>query len=699
MSDAVTVTRQGPLTLIAVNNPPVNALSHAVRSGIADGLSRAAEDDSQAVIIYCEGRTFIAGADITEFGKPPQAPWLPDLLVQLDSHPKLTIAALHGTALGGGFELALTCNYRIALDTARVGLPEVKLGLLPGAGGTQRTPRLAGIAAAVDLITVGNPIKAEEAVALQLVDRVVTDNLLESAVAYAHELIANNAAQRQASALPLTLGDTERELIAQARTRLEKKTRGETAPQRILDCLEAAGELPFADGLAREREEFSACMADPQSAAMRHMFFAERAAAKIDGLDSSAKPLPVSAVGIIGAGTMGGGIAMCFAQAGIQVTLVDMSDDAVNAGMEKIAKNYAISVKRGRLSESQVSTIMANISPATDFAALAEVDMVIEAVFENLSVKQEVFAKLDAVCKPHAVLASNTSYQSIDAIASATSRPESVLGMHFFSPANVMKLLEVVRGAQSSDTVIATAMAVGKTIGKTSVLSGMCYGFIGNRMLRHYGREAALCMMEGAAPSQIDRAMEAWGMAMGPMAVGDLAGLDIGYKAREQLSAEEKGDLINYIVADRLVEAGRLGQKSGAGYYRYDPDTRQRTEDPEATAIIEAARAELGITPRAISDEEIVNRLTLALANEGAKILEEGIAQRASDIDVVYCYGYGFPRFRGGPMHNAEAMGLHTAVETLRDFRANLNPENWVIAPLLESLASSNGKLADFRRG
>jgi 3-hydroxyacyl-CoA dehydrogenase len=439
-------------------------------------------------------------------------------------------------------------------------------------------------------------------------------------------------------------------------------------------------------------------MADPQSAAMRHMFFAERAAAKIDGLDSSAKPLPVSAVGIIGAGTMGGGIAMCFAQAGIQVTLVDMSDDAVNAGMEKIAKNYAISVKRGRLSESQVATIMANISPATDFAALAEVDMVIEAVFENLSVKQEVFAKLDAVCKPHAVLASNTSYQSIDAIASATSRPESVLGMHFFSPANVMKLLEVVRGAQSSDTVIATAMAVGKTIGKTSVLSGMCYGFIGNRMLRHYGREAALCMMEGAAPSQIDRAMEAWGMAMGPMAVGDLAGLDIGYKAREQLSAEEKGDLINYIVADRLVEAGRLGQKSGAGYYRYDPDTRQRTEDPEAIAIIETARAELGITPRTISDEEIVNRLTLALANEGAKILEEGIAQRASDIDVVYCYGYGFPRFRGGPMHNAEAMGLHAAVETLRDFQTNLNPENWVIAPLLESLASSNGKLADFRR-
>jgi len=698
MSDVVTTTRQGPLTLIEVNNPPVNALSHAVRSGIANGLTQAAEDDSEAVIIYCEGRTFIAGADITEFGKPPQAPWLPDLLVQLDSHPKLTVAALHGTALGGGFELALTCNYRVALASARVGLPEVKLGLLPGAGGTQRTPRLAGIAAAVDLITAGNPISAQRAEELELIDRVAQDNLLAEAIAFTTELLASGASQKQASALSLTLGDEERDLISAARAKLAKKTRGETAPQRILDCLVAAGELPFDEGLAREREAFTACMSDPQSAALRHMFFAERAAAKIDGLDNSVQPLPVTSVGIVGAGTMGGGIAMCFAQAGIPVTLLDMSDAAVGLGMEKIAKNYAISVKRGRLSEPQVDTIMANITPATDYEALADVDMVIEAVFENLTIKQEVFTQLDAVCKPGAILASNTSYQSIDEIAAVTARPESVLGMHFFSPANVMKLLEVVRGERSSDAVIATAMAVGKKIGKTSVLSGMCYGFIGNRMLRHYGREAALCMMEGATPGQIDDAMETWGMAMGPMAVGDLAGLDIGYKAREQLSDEDKGEPINYIVADRLVEAGRLGQKSGAGYYRYDPDTRQRSEDPEVTAIIDAARTELGITPRAISDEEIVNRLTLALANEGAKILEEGIAQRASDIDVVYCYGYGFPRFRGGPMHNAEAMGLSHAVALLKGFQANLNPANWHIAPLLESLAEANGRLADYRR-
>lgn len=389
---------------------------------------------------------------------------------------------------------------------------------------------------------------------------------------------------------------------------------------------------------------------------------------------------------------------MCFAQAGVQVTLIDTTDDAVQAGIAKIAANYGISVKRGRLDESEVSTIMANIAPSSRYEDLAEVDMVIEAVFENLDVKKEVFTKLDRICKPGAVLASNTSYQSIDEIAAATSRPEWVLGMHFFSPANVMKLLEVVKGAASNDTVIATAMAVGKKIGKVSVLSGMCYGFIGNRMLRHYGREAALCMMEGASPSQIDAAMESWGMAMGPLAVGDLAGLDIGYKAREQLSEEQKGDRATYIVADRLVEAGRLGQKSGAGYYRYDPETRERQQDPTTAAIIEAARGELGITPRAISDEEIVDRLTLALANEGAKILQEGIAQRSSDIDVVYCYGYGFPRFRGGPMHSLEARGLEQSIQRLRSFRTDLNPNNWEVAELLEQLLATGGRLGDYRR-
>ena len=696
MGATVKYERQGPIGVIRIDNPPVNALSHTVRSGIMDALATAATDDSTAVVLSCDGRTFIAGADITEFGKPPQAPSLPDLLLTLDKHPKLTIAAIHGTALGGGFEVALTCNYRIALTTAKVGLPEVKLGLLPGAGGTQRTPRLAGIPAAVDLITSGNPVNAKSALTLHLVDKVVDENLTDAAVAYAAELLEQKAPQRQASALPLSLPTEDQQLLEVASAKLLKKNRGERAPQRILDCLLTAATQPFEEGLKRERQEFMACLEDPQSAALRHMFFAERAAGKIDNLSQDSQAKSIATVGIIGAGTMGGGIAMCFAQAGLKVTLVDMTDEAVSQGLEKITKNWAISVKKGRLTASQTDAMMANITPSSRLNDLADVDMVIEAVFENLDVKKEVFAKLDGICKPGAVLASNTSYQSIDAIAAATTRPDSVLGMHFFSPANVMKLLEVVRGAASSDTVIATAMAVGKKIGKVSVLSGMCYGFIGNRMLRHYGREAALCLVEGSTPTQIDSAMESWGMAMGPLAVSDLAGLDIGYKAREQLTAEQKGDPASYMVADRLVEAGRLGQKSGAGYYQYDPETRQRHEDSAVMAIVAEVRRELGITPRDFEDDEIVNRLTLALANEGAKLLQEGIAQRASDIDVVYCYGYGFPRFKGGPMHTIESMGLDNAVTLLKEFQNQLNPEHWQIAPLLTKLAATGGQLADY---
>lgn len=684
------------VAVICVDNPPVNALSHSVRAGLADALERATTDESVAVVLACAGRTFIAGADITEFGKPAQDPSLGDVLDQLDNHPKLTIAALHGTALGGGFETALCCNYRIALTSAKVGLPEVKLGLLPGAGGTQRVPRLAGIGPAIELMTSGNPMSARQAMACQLIDRVVENDLLDSAVAYARELVNSQAPARQARAATLTLTDDDRTLIEKTRSVLLRKTRGETAPGRILDCILAAAQGSFDDGLATERSLFLDCLADPQSAALRHMFFAERAAAKVDGLDPKTPLIPVARVGIIGAGTMGGGIAMCFAQAGIPVTLLDMNADAVALGLDKIRKNYAISVKRGRLTEEQVEAIMALITPSSNYADLADADLVIEAVFENLKIKQQVFQTLDQICKPGAILASNTSYQSIDDIAAATSRPEWVLGMHFFSPANVMKLLEVVRGAKSSDAVIATAMAIGKTIGKVSVLSGMCYGFIGNRMLKPYGREAALCLMEGASPAQIDAVMERWGMAMGPLAVADLAGLDIGYKAREQLSDADKGEPASYLVADRLVEAGRLGQKTGAGYYRYDPDTRARIDDPEVMQIVEACCAELGITRRAVSDDEILDRLTLALANEGAHILEEGIAQRASDIDVVYCYGYGFPRFRGGPMHAAEARGLNAVVELINAFAEELQPDNWQVANCLVQLAQRGGSLSEW---
>ena len=695
MTASVSYTVTGQIGNIVIDSPPVNALSRAVRQGIIECLKVAEADDTEVVVLRCEGRTFIAGADITEFGKPPQAPALATVLEALESHPKPVVAAIHGTALGGGLELALCCDYRLAAATAKVGLPEVNLGLLPGAGGTQRLPRLTGLKMAIDMITSGRPLSAGDAQAAGIVDEVTDDDLQQAALDFAGELLSRGAGKRLTRDIPFQLNDDDTALLSGARDTIAKRLKGQTAPQRILDCLSAAGTVPFEDGLKVERQAFEACMADPQSSALRHQFFAERAAAKIQGMTPDTEAQAVKHVGIIGAGTMGGGIAMCFAQAGFQVTLVDQDQAGIDRGLGTIRKNYDISVQRGRLSSDQVTGYLANLEATTDWQALQGADLTIEAVYENLELKQQVFQRLDEICDAHTILASNTSYQSIDALAAVTNRPERVVGMHFFSPANVMRLLEVVRGGASDDTTLTTAMAVGKQIGKVCVLSGMCYGFIGNRMLRHYGREAALCVMEGASPAQVDQAMEQWGMAMGPMAVGDLAGLDIGYRAREQLSDEEKGPRINYLLADRLVEAGRLGQKSGAGYYRYDPETRARQEDPVVEDIIEATRAELGITARELTAEEIVDRLTLALANEGARILEEGIAQRASDIDVVYCHGYGFPRFRGGPMHAAEARGLHAVAERITHFQQTLDPDNWALAPLLERLASNGGSLKD----
>jgi len=695
MTASVSYSTTDRIGTILVDSPPVNALSHSVRQGLVDALNAAATDNTDITILRCAGRTFIAGADITEFGKPPQAPALATVLEALESHPKPVIAAIHGTALGGGLELSLCCDYRLAAGTAKVGLPEVNLGLLPGAGGTQRLPRLTGLKTAIDMITSGRPLSANDAHAAGIVDEVSVDDLAQDANNFAEELLKRGAGKRLTKDIPLAFSDEDSALLSSARGTIAKRLKGQTAPQRILDCLLAAGTVPFEEGLKCERQAFEACMADPQSSALRYQFFAERAAAKIQGLAKDTEALPVKHVGIIGAGTMGGGIAMCFAQAGFRVTLVDQDQEGIDRGLGTIRKNYDISVQRGRLSADQVTTFLSNLEATTDWQALKGADLIIEAVFENLELKQQVFRQLDDICDAHTILASNTSYQSIDALAAVTDRPERVVGMHFFSPANVMRLLEVVRGDASDDATLKTAMAVGKQIGKVCVLSGMCYGFIGNRMLRHYGREAALCVMEGASPAQVDQAMEQWGMAMGPMAVGDLAGLDIGYRAREQLSDEEKGPRINYLLADRLVEAGRLGQKSGAGYYRYDPETRARQEDPVVADIVEATRAELGITPRDIGAEEIVDRLTLALANEGARILDEGIAQRASDIDVVYCHGYGFPRFRGGPMHAVEARGLQSVVGRIQEFQQTLDPGNWELAPLLERLSKDGGSLMD----
>ncbi len=651
MSAPVRYELEGNIGVITVNNPPVNALSHAVRRGLLDAISKAQGDASEAVVIFCEGSTFIAGADITEFGKPFQEPGLPGLLDTIEASSKPVVAAIHGTALGGGFETALAAHYRCAVPSAKIGLPEVNLGLLPGAGGTQRTPRLAGVKASLDLITSGAPITAAEAAAIGLIDKVVDGDLRDGTLTWAKDLVKSGAPIRRSS--ELSVPEYDASIFDDYRAALAKRARGQIAPALIVSAVEAAATMTFEEGLRVERNAFMECMNSPQSAGMRHIFFAERQASKIDGLTKDTPVRPVDSVGVIGGGTMGGGIAMSFANAGIRVTMIEISDEALQRGLGIVEKNYAGSVKRGKLSEKDAAACRGLISGSTDYAALANVDMVVEAVFEDPELKKKIFAKLDAVCKPGAILATNTSYQDVDVIAAATKRPQDVVGTHFFSPAHIMKLLEVVRGEKTADDVLATVMALAKKIRKVAVVSGVCYGFIGNRMLNPYGKTAQLLLLEGASPQQVDAAMEEWGMAMGPLRVFDLAGLDVGYKAREALADDEKGDPRSYRVPDLLVEAGRLGQKSGAGFYAYD-DNRQATPDPAVDEMIVTAAAEYGIERRSISDEEIVDRLISSLVDEGRKILEEGIAQRSSDIDVVYVYGYGFPASRGGPMFYAD---------------------------------------------
>jgi 3-hydroxyacyl-CoA dehydrogenase len=655
MSSPVNYTLRGNIGVISIDNPPVNALSLAVRQGIMDALDEAERDASEALLIICEGRTFIAGADISEFGKPIQDPWLPAVVNRIEASAKPVVAAIHGTALGGGFEVALAAHYRCALPSAKVGLPEVKLGLLPGAGGTQRTPRLAGAQAALDLMTSGVPISATQATEAGLVDRLIDGNLLEGALAWAAELLADGAKPRRTA--ELTVPDHDAGLFDTYRSMLAKRARAQIGPQHIVDCVEAATRLPLEEGLQLERDRFAELMAGEQSIALRHIFFAERQAAKVDGLSRETPLRPIESIGVIGGGTMGGGIAMSFATAGIPVTLIEINDAALERGLAIIDRNYAGSVKRGKLSEEKAAACRSLISASTDYASLADVDLVIEAVFEDPTLKKQIFARLDDACKPGAILATNTSYQDVDAIAAVTQRPQDVIGLHFFSPAHIMKLLEVVRGEKTADDVLATCIKLAKKIRKIPVVSGVCYGFIGNRMLQPYSKQSQLLLLEGATPQQVDTAMESFGMAMGPLRVFDLAGLDVGYKAREALTDDKKGDPATYRVPDLLVEAGRLGQKSGAGFYKYD-ENRRPTPDPEVQGIIEETAVELGIERREISDEEIVDRLVGALVDEGRKILDEGIAQRASDIDVVYVYGYGFPAYRGGPMHHAEVAGI-----------------------------------------
>ncbi|WP_370156279.1 3-hydroxyacyl-CoA dehydrogenase NAD-binding domain-containing protein [Ferrovibrio sp.] len=675
------------IAVLTVENPPVNALSQGVRAGLIAGLDRADADPAvSAAVIIGGGRTFIAGADIREFGKPPLQPYLPDVLKRIEAMQKPVVAALHGTALGGGFEVALTCHWRVAVETAQVGLPEVKLGVIPGSGGTQRLPRLIGPKLALDMIVSGNPAPAKRALELGVIDQIVAGDLLDGALAFARTVVAEKRPLRLVRDMDEKITGTDPAVFEEYRKSIARKAKGFLAPWRCIDAVEAATKLPIDEGLLKEREFFFECMGSPQRKAQIHAFFAEREAAKIPGLPDDVKPKKIASAAVLGAGTMGGGIAMNFANAGIPVKLLDVSQEALSRGLGVIEKNYATSVARGSMKQDAMDRAMKLITGTQHFEDIGDADIVVEAVFEEMGVKKEVFAKLDKVMKPGAVLATNTSTLDIDEIAASTKRPQDVIGTHFFSPANVMKLLENVRGAKSSPETIATVMAMGKQLKKVSVLAGNCDGFIGNRMLHGYLREANFLLEEGALPQQVDRALEEFGLAMGPFRMGDLAGLDVGWRIRKGKAHLRPRDERYSPVADRLCELGRFGQKTGAGFYRYEG--RDALPDPVTEEIILASAKEQGIERRAISDEEIVQRCMYPLVNEGAKILEEGIAIRASDIDITYLFGYGFPVYRGGPMFWAEQIGLDKVLATIRGFH-KIHGKFWEPAPLLVQRAEA----------
>jgi 3-hydroxyacyl-CoA dehydrogenase len=700
MSDLVTVTRDGDVGVVTINNPPVNALSPGVPEGIVAGVEALQKDTAvRAIVLIGGGRTFIAGADIKEFGKITSGQKRDDgglrtLLLTLEDCSKPVVAAIHGTALGGGLETAQACHYRVAVASAQVGQPEVKLGLIPGAGGTQRLPRLAGVAKAAEMCASGEPVKAAEALQAGILDRVIDGDLLQGAIAFAREVA--NRPPRKTRDLTDKIGDRAAALqvLQAAREVVRKRARGLLAPGNALDAIEAAVTLPFADGIKREAELFRECLFSDQSKGLIHVFFGERAVAKVPGLPKDVTPLPIRRAAVVGAGTMGGGITMAYANAGIPVLLKEIDQPALDRGLAAIMKNYAGSVQKGRLSQQQMNERLALIQPTLTFDGFRDVDIVVEAVFEGMELKKQVFAELGRVTRPDAVLASNTSTLDIDAIASATSRPQQVIGHHFFSPANIMRLLEIVRGRESSPAVIATSMGLAKTLGKIGVLVGNCRGFVGNRMFHPYQREAQFLLEEGATVEHVDAALADFGMAMGPMTVGDLAGLDVGWRIRKEYRHLEPAGRRVPLVADRLCEMGRYGQKTGAGWYRYAEGSRTPVADPEVQHLIEESARGARIERRTIAPEEIVERTVYALVNEGARILEEGIALRALDIDIVYVHGYGFPAYRGGPMWYADTVGLKRVYERVRQFEKQ-HGDLWTPAPLLQRLAESGRAFAD----
>jgi len=649
MNASVDLRRDGEIAVVTVDNPPVNALKHEVRAGLVEGLRRTRDDATvEAVIIACAGRTFFAGADITEFGKPPQAPGLGEVIAAIEAMPKPVVAALHGTALGGGFELALACHFRVAVAGARVGLPEVKLGLLPGAGGTQRLPRLIGPEKALKMIVTGDPIEAREAFADGVIEEIVDGDLTDGAIAFVRRIVADRR--------PLRLvRDRDDKLVAEgfadAAEVLTRRLRGREAPAACVEAVRNAIVLPFEEGLQREGELFRKLVAGDQSKAQRHIFFAEREAARVPGIPDGTKPRPMATAAVIGAGTMGGGIAMCFANAGIPVTIVETSRDLLQRGIDRVAANYRTTVSRGGLAAGEMEHRLALIHGVTELDAVGAADFVIEAVFEEMDLKKRVFADLDRIAKAGAVLATNTSTLDVDAIARATKRPQDVLGTHFFSPANVMRLLEIVRGAATAPDAVATAVALGRRLDKVPVTVGVCYGFVGNRMLARRSVEAERLLLEGALPQEVDAAVTGFGFPMGPFAMADMAGLDVGWRIRKGRGERNE-------IEDALCEAGHFGQKTGKGYFRYEAGSRTPLPDPEVERTILEVSSRAGIARRPIPPEEIVERMVYPMVNEGARILEEGIATRPGDIDVIWVYGYGWPVWRGGPMYYADRLGL-----------------------------------------
>ena len=661
----ISTRKHGDVLIVLSNNPPVNALSTAVRQGLVDAIAQAESDDSvHAVVIACEGQTFFAGADITEFGKPPQQPWLPMVVDAIEACSKPVVAAIHGTAFGGGLEVALGCHYRVADPSAKLGTPEVKLGLLPGAGGTQRLPRVAGVKKALQMTATGNPIGAREAFECGLVDRLVEGELIPHAVAYAEEVRDVRPLPRS-SQFEEKVGNVDPAVFDDFARDNAKKFRGFDAPLKNIEAVRIACEKPYSEGVMDERRLFMELMSGTQARAQQYFFFAERKANKIEGLPEGTEPRAVRKVGVIGAGTMGGGISINFLSAGIPVTIVEMGQDGLDRGTGVMRKNYEATASKGRMTTEQVEKAIGLLSPTLDFNVLADCDLIIEAVYENMDVKKEVFGRLDKIAKPDAILASNTSYLNINEIAASISRPQDVVGMHFFSPANVMKLLEVVRGDKTAPDVLLTAMQIGKKIRKVPVVAGVCHGFIGNRMLMPRQVEATKLLLEGATPEQVDRVHVEFGMPMGPFQMADLAGVDIGWH-RDPNRIEN--------IRDALCAIDRWGQKKGAGFYDYD-EKRRPSPSPVVQQIIQDFAKKQGVERRQISDEEIVERTLYTMVNEGAKILEEGIAQRASDIDVVWVYGYGWPVYRGGPMFWADTVGLDKIVEGLKRQEERMKPE------------------------